>query len=167
MLTFLFLFIVHQEFKATDYQFDKLYLKIGYTDPHKALQESEEYFKRELPLPTQLPPVPFTHHFGRLSHSFGKASDVFELVFLNKDVAQNHYNIRVKPVTYKIEFTQKKIDEKFTLDDGNKAVFSTSVEGFHLLVFEKNDWQYILAIDKRLSDQVTEEVLVEIANSIK
>ena len=167
MLTFLFLLTIHQEFKAADYQFDRLYLENGYSDPHKALKESEEYFKRELSLPTQLPPVTFTHHFGRLSHSFGKASDVFELVYLNKDVAQNHYSIRVKPVTYKIEFTQEKIDKKFTLADGSEAVFSTSVDGFHLLVFEKNDWQYILSIDRRLSDQVTEEVLLEIANSIK
>lgn len=136
-------------------------------ESHKALKESEEYFNRELSLPTQLPPVKFTHHFGRLSHSFGRASDVFEMIYLNKDVAQNHYRIRVKPAIYKIVFTQDKIDKKRKLTDESEAVFSTSVEGVHLLVFEKNDWQYILSIDKRLSDQVSEDVLVEIANSIE
>ncbi len=38
--------------------------------------------------------------------------------------------------------------------------------GFCALVSERDNWKYILGIDKRVSDKVTPEVLVEIANSI-
>ena len=38
--------------------------------------------------------------------------------------------------------------------------------GFHLLVFERDNWQYVLSIDRDVADQVTAEVLINIANSI-
>lgn len=38
--------------------------------------------------------------------------------------------------------------------------------GFNLLVFERDNWQYVFSIDKKVSDRVTPEILVQIANSI-
>ncbi|WP_054026492.1 hypothetical protein [Bacillus sp. FJAT-28004] len=38
---------------------------------------------------------------------------------------------------------------------------------FNVLSFEKDGWQYILSIDKRVEGKVTVDVLVEIANSIR
>jgi hypothetical protein len=35
-----------------------------------------------------------------------------------------------------------------------------------MIVFEKDNWQYMLSIDKRVSKQVSIQSLIEIANSI-
>ncbi|MFJ7972320.1 hypothetical protein [Psychrobacillus sp. NPDC096389] len=40
------------------------------------------------------------------------------------------------------------------------------ISGFNVLVFEKDEWQYMLSINKKVSDKVTPEHLVDIANSI-
>ena len=60
-------------------------LDIGYKEVNKALQESENYFNRDIALPTQLPPVTFTHNFGRFTHSFGKENDQFEITYINEN----------------------------------------------------------------------------------
>lgn len=41
-----------------------------------------------------------------------------------------------------------------------------NVSGFNILVFERDNWQYFLSIDKRLSRKVTLEMLIDIADSI-
>jgi hypothetical protein len=107
------------------YPFENLLLKIGYKEVNKALQESKDYFKSDIPLPTQLPPVTFTHNFGRFNHSFGKANDEFEITYLNENLGQNHYQIRVKPVKYKLEFSEEKIDQTIKLSDGSESIYST------------------------------------------
>lgn len=38
------------EAKTDVYQFEKVFLKIGYKEVNKALQESKDYFKRDIPL---------------------------------------------------------------------------------------------------------------------
>lgn len=145
---------------------EKFLLDIGYKEVNKALQESKDYFKRDIALPTQLPPVTFTHNFGRFNHSFGKENDQFEITYINENVGQNHYQIRVKPVQYKLEFSDEKIDHTIKLNDGNSAIYSTKLP-LDVLVFEKDEWQYTLLVDKRISNTVTKEVLVDIANSIR
>ena len=147
--------------------FEKIFLDGGYKDVYKALQESKDHFKRTIVLPTQLPPIAFTHHFGRFSNLDGDLNDGLEITYLNKDFSQNHYMISVKPAEYRLTFRQEHIKQSFKLTDGTKAIFSNRIEGFHLLMFEKDGWQYILSVDKRISDIVTPKVLAEIANSIK
>ena len=36
----------------------------------------------------------------------------------------------------------------------------------NFLVFEKDNWQYMIGIDKKVSNKVTPEILIDIANSI-
>lgn len=145
---------------------EKVFLESGYKEVNKALKESKYYFQRDIALPTQVPPVNFTHNFGRISHSFGKENDVFEITFINENLGHNHYQIRVKPVKYKVEFSEEKINQRIKLSDGNEAIYSTKLP-LDLLAFEKDGWQYILLVDKRISKTVTKNVLVDIANSIK
>ena len=65
---------------------------------------------------------------------------------------------------YRLQFKDEKIDKTFKLKDGTKAIYSTKMaSGFNLLAFEKDNWQYILNIDKKVSDKVTAKILVEIA----
>ena len=75
--------------------------------------------------------------------------------------------IWVKPVKLGLSINREHIDQTFNLEDGSKAIYTTKkARGFNLLVFERDGWQYILNINKAVSDQVTSEILVEIANSV-
>lgn len=148
-------------------QFQKLYIEIGYKSVHEALFESIDHYNHDIALPIQLPPIAFTHSFGRFNDMEGNENDGFEVEYVNKNLGQNHYMIRVKPVEYGISFRNEQIDQRFLLKNESEAIFSTWIQGFHLFVFEKDGWQYILTVDKRISDRVTAEVLLEIANSIQ
>lgn len=55
--------------------------------------------------------------------------------------------------------------KSFELKNGNEATYMT-ISGFYVLVFVRDNWQYMLSIDKRVSDKVTVETLLDIANSI-
>ncbi len=58
---------------------------------------------------------------------------------------------------------KREIEEKYKLKDGTKAFYSTTfVRDFNLLIFEKDDWQYVLGMDERVSDQVTPKILIDI-----
>lgn len=54
----------------------------------------------------------------------------------------------------------------YTLQNGQKAIYMDK-KIMNFLVFEKDNWQYMLRIDKKVSNKVTPEVLVDIANSIE
>ncbi|MGJ3197692.1 hypothetical protein [Peribacillus frigoritolerans] len=119
-------------------------------------------------MPIQLLPVPFTHNYGRFNNPEGKLNDGFEAEYFNKALSENHYMIRVRPVENRIKFKKGFIDQTFKLNDENTAIYSTKASSvINLLIFEKDRWQYMLSVDKRISNKVTSEILVEIANSIK
>ena len=161
-------FVVLEDVNAESDSFGKIYLNSGYKESSKALQDTEDHFKRKIALPTQLPPIPFTHSMGRFNDLEGVENDKLEIFFINEDLPQNHYSIRIQPIEYGLEFREEQIDQKIKLEDGNQSIYTTTIFlGFNLLVFEKDGWQYILSIDKRNSDKVTKEVLIKIANSIK
>lgn len=141
---------------------------MGYTSVHQALQESNKHFNHTISLPIQLPPVPFTHYYGRFNNLEGSVNDGFEAEYMNKALSENHYAIRVRPVENKVKIREGNIDRTFKLNDGKTAIYSTKASGvINFLLFEKDGWQYMLSVDKRISNKVTSEILVEIANSIK
>ncbi|MFJ7937060.1 hypothetical protein ACIQYG_00830 [Peribacillus sp. NPDC096622] len=149
-------------------EFEKSLSEIGYTSVHQALQDSNKHFNHTISLPIQLPPVPFTHNYGRFNNPKGKINDGFEVEYFNKGLSENHYMIRVRPVENRIKFKKGFIDQTFKLNDGNTAIYSAKASSvINLLIFEKDGWQYMLSVDKRISDKVTSETLVEIANSVK
>ncbi|MGG4267914.1 hypothetical protein [Peribacillus simplex] len=149
-------------------EFEKSLSEIGYTSVYQALQDSNKHFNRTISLPIQLPPVPFTHNYGRFNNLEGNINDGFEAEYFNKTLSENHYVIRVRPVENKIKFKKGNIDQTIKLNDGNNAIYSSKASGVvNLLIFEKGGWQYMLSVDKRISNKVTSGILVEIANSIK
>lgn len=161
-------FVVLEDVDAESDSFGEIYYKGGYKESNKALQESENHFKRTIALPTQLPPIPFTHSMGRFSDLEGVENDKLEIFFINEYSPQNHYLIRIQPIEYGLKIKEEQIDQKIKLENGNQSIYiTTAFLGFNLLVFEKDGWQYILAIDKRNSDKVTKEIVMNIANSIK
>jgi hypothetical protein len=151
----------------TSEEFQQSLFDIGFKEVNAALQESKDHFKKDIALPVQIPPIEFTHSFGRLSDLDGDINDGFEIEYRHINKPKNHYSIEVKPIKYSLEFKKKYIDQTFKLNDGSKALYITKfVRGFNLLVFEKNGWQYVLSINKAVSDQVKPETFVEIANSV-
>ncbi|MCG7344487.1 hypothetical protein MHZ92_10100 [Sporosarcina sp. ACRSL] len=160
-------FVLLEEVNADSDSFGEVYIKGGYKEVSKAVQEGEDHFKRKIGLPTQLPPIPFTHSMGRFSDLEGNENDHLEVFFINKDSPQNHFLIRIRPIEYGLEIREEQIERKAILEDGSQSIFTTTAfSGFNLLVLEKEGWQYTLLIDKRISDLVTQEILVSIANSI-
>lgn len=115
-------------------------------------------------MPVQLPPVAFTHSFGRFNNLDGEN----EIEYLHKDIPQNHYMIFVQPAKYGLPIRKEHIDRTLKLKDGSNAIYSTKfARGINLLAFEKDGFQYVLSVNKRISDKVTSEILMEITNSIK
>ena len=148
-------------------QFEKNFLNVGYKEVYEALKESVEHFERDIALPIQLPPIVFTHNLGRFTNLEGKQNDYFEVTYIDKNSGQNHYKIEVRSIDGKVKINEEKIDRTLKLNNSNEAIFSTTMmQGFNTLAFEKGGFQYILFIDKRVSDEVTPETLVEIANSV-
>lgn len=141
------------------------YFQIGYGYIFEELQVSKEHFKKEIILPNRLPPIAFTHSFGRFSDLDGNLNDQFEVVYVNEDKPQHTYSLSVRPVKSGIKFGDKHITQIVKLRDGSNAIYSKRVRGFNQMVVEKFGFQYILSIP----DEVTidaKEVFAEIANSI-
>lgn len=170
-MVLLFLIVLTLNLRVTyadNYDFEKNYLQAGYKEVNQALLESNEYFKRSIALPTQLPPIPFTHQFGRFNKDDEKLNDMFEVIYLHEEFGDHHYFLRIVPVENALPLRSEHIEQELLLKGGQKAIYSSNiVQGFNILVFEKDGWQYLMAIDKRVSDKVTSERLMKIANSIK
>ncbi len=147
--------------------YEKIYPEIGYKTVEEAVRDFEEHFKRELKLPPRTPPISFTHQFGRFSNLDGDMNDTFEMTFISEQEPQHHFKIDVRPIEYKIQFSDKNVLKVFKLNNGSDAKYMEKLSlGFNHLVFEQDNWQYMLSIDKDVSNIVTPEILVEIANSI-
>ncbi|MFB7642259.1 hypothetical protein [Peribacillus butanolivorans] len=154
--------------------FEESYLNNGYKTIDNALRECKKHFNfREVKLPTSLPPVPFTHHFGRFNNIEGNENDDCEFEYLNEKDSKNHYWIDIRPVENKINFhNSKHIIRTYKLKDGTEALYLATPQNDgrslgNFLVFEKNGWQYRLNIDSRIEDKITSNVLVEMAESVK
>ncbi|MRX56065.1 hypothetical protein GJU41_19080 [Bacillus idriensis] len=141
------------------------YFQIGYGYIYEELQISSEHFEKKIVLPNRLPPITFTHSFGRFSDLDGNINDQFEVVYVNEDKPKHTYSLSIRPVRNGIKFENKHITQIVKLRDGSNAIFSKRVRGFNLMVVEKFGFQYILSIPDEVNID-TKEVLAEIANSI-
>lgn len=145
--------------------YEEIYSQGGYNAVEDALDDFEQHFKQKLKLPLRVPPISFTHYFGRFSNLDGDINDSFEVTFINDQLSENHYKINVRPKKNNIPIRKKYVVKTFELKNGVAATYMT-ISGFNVLVFEMGDWQYMLSIDKRISNKVTPETLLDIANSI-
>lgn len=158
---FLFLFCFGMNhMNASDEQLEKIYLEGGYKEVNEALQEAKDFFKQDIALPTRLPPIAYTHHFG----IFSTSAPQLEITYLSEDSGHTHYKIYVRSLKYKLKI--KAVEHKVKLNDGSEAIYLIR-ENFDELVFEKDGLQYVLLVDKIHPDKITKEVLVKIADSIK
>lgn len=165
-LIFIGPFIKEANANITIDETSNMYLQSGYGNLYEELQESKEHFRKNIVLPHRLPPVSFTHSFGRFNDLDGHHNDEFEIEYINEDKPYHHYKILVRPVEFGIKFEDKHITQTVNLRDGSKAIYSTATDGFNLLAFEKYGFQYILSISKDVTT-VSKEVLAEIADSVR
>ncbi|MGA3676334.1 hypothetical protein [Lysinibacillus agricola] len=145
--------------------YEEIYPEIGYKTVEAAASDFERHFHQELKLPLRVPPISFTHHFGRFNNLDGERNDFYEVTFINNRLPEHHYKITVRPNHFKLPSKKEYIVKTFELKNGTTSIYM-EISGFNVLAFEKEDWQYMLWIDKRVSEKVTPEVLVDIANSI-
>ena len=161
----LFLLTLHVSAKDKPSSYEKIYPEIGYKSVEKAVSDFEQHFNQKLKLPLRVPPISFTHHFGRFSDSKYEGNDSFEVTLINDQLSENHYKIDIRPLKYKLPLREKYVVKAYELKNGIVATYM-SISGFNVLVFERDNLQYMLSIDKRVSNKVTPETLVDIANSI-
>jgi hypothetical protein len=145
---------------------DESLFDIGYEPVQNALETCKKHFGQNINVPYKLPPLAFTHYFGRCNKTFGINND-FEVLYIHEKLSRNHYSIRVRPAEHRIHFKKDLFTATYKLSNGSLAFYSTKLaQSSNVLVFEKENWQYILSIDKKSSETVTPEMFVEIANSL-
>ncbi|MDG5472269.1 hypothetical protein P6709_10935 [Jeotgalibacillus sp. ET6] len=146
--------------------FEEIYTEGGYKSVDAAVEDFEQHFKQEIKLPLRIPPISFTHYFGRFSNLDGEINDTLEVVFISDQFPDNHFNIEIRPIEYKIPVDKYKT-KVMKLKNGKNAIYVNDQNvAFNMLVFERGSWQYMLSIDKGVSDEVTPEILVQLADSI-
>ncbi|MFJ7972319.1 hypothetical protein [Psychrobacillus sp. NPDC096389] len=114
---FLLLFLsIFQTANGTDElsPYEETYPEIGYKTVEAALNEMEQHFKKELQLPLRVPPIAFTHYFGRFNDLDGDLNDLFEVTFIHDQLSENHYKIDVRPTKYKILMKEKDVLKSYT-----------------------------------------------------
>ena len=150
----------------TPQSFEEIFTEVGYKSVADAVDDFEHHFNQELKLPTRLPPISFTHYIGRFSNLYGEINDTLEVKFISDQLPDNHFKMDVRPIHQNITFEKYK-SKIFKLKNGTNATYIDDLKvGFNLLVFERDNWQYIFSVDADVSDKVTPEILVQIANSI-
>jgi hypothetical protein len=145
----------------------EIYTQVGYKTVEEAVKEFENHFKQDVKLPKVRPSIPFTHQFGRFYEDKNyDVNDSLDIEFLNEKSPGNHYKIVIRPLKNKLVFKNRGEQKMYTLQNGQNAIYFEH-QRFNFLVFEKDPWQYMLGINKKVSNEITPDVLVNIANSIQ
>lgn len=153
--------------------FEKMFFEYGYKSVDDAVSTCEKHFNRDIELPVKLPPVGFTHAFGRCNfNNDSPINDHLEIEYLSDHriiTAANHYVINIRPLANKIKglIHKDQVIKIYELEDGAEATYGTLFHGkVSALIFERSGWQYWLWVDKRIEEKVSGDTLFEIANSI-
>ncbi|WP_203363317.1 carbon monoxide dehydrogenase [Bacillus sp. REN10] len=157
---------VNAENRDINFTLEEKYTQVGFKTLEESINEFQNHFKKDVALPKTTPSITFTHKFGRFYKDREyKTNDFLEIKYVNEHISENNYKLDIRPLKNKLIFKGKGNQRKYKLEDDTNAIyFDDSL--FNCLVFEKNNWQYIIGIDKRVSDKVTEKDLIKIANSV-
>jgi len=146
--------------------FEEKFTQVGYKSAEEAIKEFENHFEQDVKLPKIKPSIPFTHQFGRFyEDKHYDTNDFLSIHFVNEKSRENNYKVDIRPLKNKINFKDRGNKKVYTLENGQKAIYMDDAPIMNFLVFEKDNWQYMLGIDKEVSNKVTPEILVKIANS--
>ncbi|MFC0300318.1 hypothetical protein ACFFIS_05700 [Virgibacillus soli] len=142
--------------------FEQFYEDMDYKPIDLAIKECEANFNKKPILPSIIPPVPFTHNLGRCD----KNKDWLEIKFFNEELPENHYKLDIFLDKDRIAVEEVSIKKTYVLENGETAFLVDMDEHFDTFIFNANNWQYVLSIDKRITGQVPPTILKNIANSI-
>ena len=160
LLLFLCIQIHHVEAITTD--LGKIYLEGGeYTEVNEAIQECEAFLKRDIALPTRLPPIAFTHVFGSFDPKHVPQLSIYYLV---ENAGRTHYTLNIVDNVYERSFPKDAKTVK--LPDGNEMVYYKRSDFVHFNIV-KNDFQYTFTVDKVSADTITVDGMVKIINSMR
>ena len=156
-------FLLHTEIYAAEQNeipsFEENFKEAGFTSVEEAVAEFENNFNCKVELPKMVPPISFTHQFGRFFEDKRfKLNDNLGIMFVNKDHRKIIFKIDIRPANNKITFDGK----EYVLQYGGKGIYLES-DHFNFYVFEKNKLQYLMGIHHEMADVVTPNVLVQIA----
>lgn len=145
---------------------EEKFTEVGYKTVNEAVKEFENHFKQDVKLPKIMPSIAFSHQFGRFFEDKYDINDFLSIHFVNEKLPENNYKIDIRPLKNKLIFKDKGNQKMYALQNGEKAIYMNAPI-MNVLVFEKDNWQYMLGIDKKISNKVTPEILVKIADSIE
>ncbi|MEB2281647.1 hypothetical protein LAV73_16830 [Lysinibacillus xylanilyticus] len=139
---------------------EKIYLENGeYTEVNKAIQEAKAFFKKDIPLPTRLPPISFTHVFA----SFNQKSSQLTIYYLDENNGKKHYTLVIIP--NKNDMSYPNDAKKVHLGNGQEMVYFKSND-FIICRTMVNDFEYTIIVNKVRNNTITLDGIVKIINSI-
>ncbi len=151
--------------------FEKSWYDLGYTSIEKALTACERLFQRDIVLPTRVPPMVFTHQFGRCYHDTDEngANNEFSAEYVHEKRSGVRYSITVRPAKFGMKLIQKRIKHVYTLQNQAKAILYRIRDDvpLYILILEKDGWQYRLMLDDGGLNQASSDILLGIANTIQ
>lgn len=152
---------VYASSKDNLHTLEEFYTQLGYVSVDEAVKAFEQHFNENLKLPLRVPPIPFTHVFGR----FNEENGIFEMEFISEESSGNHFFMDVRLAKYGMKIDEREVVKVFKLKNGEKARYM-NLRGANLLVFEHGNFHYLFSASDKISEKVSPEVLVQIANSI-
>ena len=157
---------IYANLDVTPPTLEETFTEAGYKSINEAVKEFEYHFSQVVSLPKTEPSIDFTHRFGKFFNDPNyDMNDALSIHFLNENTPENHFKVDIRPIQNKLVFHDRSKQLALTLSNGQQAIYFEN-ELFNFLVFESEHWQYMLGIDKRVSNKVTTEELVKVANSI-
>lgn len=134
--------------------------RVGYKSINEAVMLFEKNCSCNVELPTEIPNIPFTHGFGAFyKDEIDGVNDLLQIRLVNREMRNNIFKIDIRSNILDFE------GKEYTLQDGTTGIYFEH-HIFYFFVFKKNNLQYILGLDKNVTNLDATEVLLDIANSI-
>lgn len=152
--------------KLQDYYDQQGIFESGGELVEEAVRACEKHFGTAVYLPPQLPPVAFTHQYGRCYDMEGGLDEHLEIHYLNRNKLDNDYRIELYPLENKQQLKHLTFQESVLTDHTTAKFYKGPTNTLQLFVFEKGNWQYLLTAANGASSEIRQQELTEIAESL-
>ncbi|MFG1732579.1 hypothetical protein PAEVO_15310 [Paenibacillus sp. GM2FR] len=132
----------------------------------EAVRTCEKHFGTAIFLPPQLPPVAFTHQYGRCYDMKGGLDEHLEVHYQNRYKPEHDYKIELYPLENKQQLNHLSFQESELADHTTAKFYKGPINTLQLFVLEKGNWQYLLTAANRTSSKIRQQELTEIAESL-
>ena len=103
----------------------------------EAVRACEKHFGTAVYLPPKLPPVAFTHQYGRCYDMEGGLDEHLEIHYLNRYKLDNDYRIELYPLENKQQLKHLSFQESVLTDHTTARFYKGPTNTLQLFVFEK------------------------------